>query len=63
MFGGEIELMENFEEKMRSKTFLKCVWLGGKENKLWSSSVFFLGSLESFLSKMERKLKGKNGAA
>ena len=26
--------MENFEDKIRMKTFLECVWLGGKEEKL-----------------------------
>ena len=33
LFGDEIELMENFEEKIRRKTFLECVWLGGEEGK------------------------------
>ena len=33
LFGGEIELMENFGEKIGMKTFLECVWLGGKEEK------------------------------
>ena len=33
LFGGEIEWMKDFGEKMGRKTFLKCVWLGGEEGK------------------------------
>ena len=33
LFGGEIKWMKNFEEKMRRKTFLEWVWLGGKKGK------------------------------
>ena len=33
LFGGEIGWMEIFEEKIRNKTFLKCVWLGGEKGK------------------------------
>ena len=32
-FRGEIRWMENFREKMRRKTFLECVWLGGEKGK------------------------------
>ena len=32
-FRGEIRWMENFGEKMRRKTFLECVWLGGEKGK------------------------------
>ena len=32
-FRGEINWMENFGEKMRKKTFLECVWLGGEKRK------------------------------
>ena len=33
LFGGEIGWMEIFEEKIKNKTFLKCVWLGGEKGK------------------------------
>ena len=33
LFEGETEWMENFEEKIEMKTFLKCVWLGWDERK------------------------------
>ena len=33
LFGGEIERMKNFGEKIGRKTFLECVWLGREEGK------------------------------
>ena len=39
LFGCEIGWMENFEEKMERKTFLKCVWLGGEEKKKKNSGA------------------------
>ena len=33
LFESEIELMENFREKMEMKTFLVGVWLEGEERK------------------------------
>ena len=70
LFGGEIRWMENFREKMGRKIFLECVWLGGeesvfgwvgrKENKWWGLGIFFPNLPKSFLSKIERKLKGEN---
>ena len=33
LFESEIELMENFREKMEMKTFLVGVWLEGEEGK------------------------------
>ena len=33
LFGGEAWWMENFEEKMRMKTFLERIWLGKEERK------------------------------
>ena len=33
LFRGEIEWMKIFREKIRRKTFLKCVWLGEEERK------------------------------
>ena len=33
LFGGEIRWMKNFGKKMRRKTFLEYVWLGGEEGK------------------------------
>ena len=33
LFGSEIGMMENFEEKIGRKTFLECVWLSGEEGK------------------------------
>ena len=62
LFGGEIGWMENFREKMGRKTFLSVFgWVGRKENKGWSLGVFSSGPPRSFLSKIERKLKGKMG--
>ena len=48
--------MKNFEEKMRRKTFLKCVWLSEEKEKQ-------IGGPICFLPKMERKLKRENRAA
>ena len=51
-----------FEEKIRMKTFWSVFgWMGRKKNKQWNSSVFSPVSPKSFLSKIERKLKGKIG--
>lgn len=33
LFGGEIQWMENFGEKIGRKTFLVYVWLGREEEK------------------------------
>ena len=61
LFGGEIGWIENFEKKIGRKTFLKCVWLGGKKEKKWWSSVVFSPSpSKSCLPKMERQLKEEN---
>ena len=62
LFGGEIGRMENFGEKIGIKLFFFSVfgWVGRKENKLWGLSVFSPGLPKSFLSKMERKLRGRN---
>ena len=38
-------------------------WVGRKENKCWGLGVFSPGPPKSFLSKMERKMKGENEAA
>ena len=32
-FRGEIRWIKNFGKKMRRKTFLECVWLGGEKGK------------------------------
>ena len=55
--GGKTGWMENFEEKMRKKTFLECIWLvGRKENKWWGPGVFSLSQPKCFLPKIKRKL-------
>ena len=62
LFGGEIGWMENFGEKMGRKFFLSVFgWVGRKENKWWGSCIFSPGPPKSFLSKIERKLKGEIG--
>ena len=62
LFRGKIGWMENFEKKIGRKTFLRVFgWVERKENKWWNLSVFSLGPPKSFLSKMERKLKGEIG--
>ena len=60
LFGGKIEWMKNFGEKLGSKTFFSVFgWVGSKENKWWGLGIFSLGPPKSFLSKIERKLKRK----
>ena len=50
--------MENFEKKMRMKSFLECVKLGGKEGKqLVSLNIFSLSPPKYFLLKIKRKLR------
>ena len=59
LFGGEIGWIENFREKMENKTFLECVWLGGKEENKWLGlSVFSLSLLKSSLKNWE-KIEGR----
>ena len=64
LFGGEIEWVENFGEKMGRKTFLSVFgWVGRKENKWWGPNDFSSDPPKNFLSKMKRKLKGENETA
>ena len=61
MFGSETGWMENFEKKMRMKTFFVGVWLeGGEGKKLVGPECFLPGLPKCFLSKMERKLNEMN---
>ena len=58
-----MEWIENYGKKLGMKTFLSVFgWVGRKKNKRWGFDIFFSSPLKSFLSKMERKLKGENEA-
>ena len=64
LFESKIGWMEKFGEKIGRNFFLSVFgWVGRKKNKWWDLSVFFSGPPKSFLSKMERKLKGENKVA
>ena len=50
------------KRKLEGKLFWSVFgWVGRKKNKWWDLGVFFPSPLKSFLSKIERKLKGKIG--
>ena len=61
LFRGEIRWNEIFKEKMGRKTFLTGVWLEeGEGKKIGRLGCYLPRPTKCFLSKMERKLSGRN---
>ena len=60
LFGGKIRWMENFEEKMRRKSFWSVFgWVEMKKNKWWSFSVFSPVPSKNSLRNEEKTERGK----
>ena len=60
LFESKIGWIENFGEKMGKKTFFEVYLVGWGGRKINCKAQVF--SLQNFLPKIERKLKGENGA-
>ena len=62
LFGGEIGRMKTLEKKIEMKNFLVCFVRRGGKKINDGARVFSFRAYQKVLTKMKRKLKGKNEA-